>query len=94
MNWPHAPVHWLFEPGTYMVTAGTHNKAHHLNTPERLDFFTNSLLTTATEFDWDLRAWAVLANHYHFIAVSPEKPGNLPKLIGKLHTLTARRLNE
>jgi hypothetical protein len=22
MNWPHAPTHWLFEPGLYMATAG------------------------------------------------------------------------
>ncbi len=24
MNWPHAPAHWLFEPGLYIVTAGTY----------------------------------------------------------------------
>ena len=71
MNWPHAPKHWLFEPGTYMVTAGTFHKLPHLSTPERLDFFGERLFTCSAEFGWQLRAWSVLSNHYHFVAVSP-----------------------
>src|SRR4051794_39877122 len=70
MNWPHAPKHWLFEAGIYMVTAGTYQKSPHLNCPERLDFFLESLFQYAQEFGWSLRAWAVLANHYHFLASS------------------------
>jgi hypothetical protein len=35
LNWPHAPKHWLYEPGIYMVTAGTYQKLPHLNSPER-----------------------------------------------------------
>jgi len=62
MNWPHAPAHWLFEPGLYMVTAGTYQKLPHLNSPPRLDFFVESLFACAAEFHWDLRAWAVLSN--------------------------------
>jgi putative transposase len=80
MNWPHAPTHWLFEPGLYMVRAGTHQKLPHLNTPERLDFFLESLFTHAAEFGWELRAWAVLANHYHFVAASPPDPGNFAEI--------------
>jgi len=93
MNWPHAPQHWLFEQGAYMVTAGTYQKLPQLNTPARLDFFLKSLFTYAEEFGWSLRAWAVLANHYHFIASSPPDPGNLKKFIGKLHMKTAQELN-
>ena len=93
MDWPHAPTHWLFEPGLYMVTGGTHQKLPHLNTPERLDFFLESLFARAAEFGWELRAWAVLANHYHFVAVSPPDPGNLRKFLGKLHMQTAKQIN-
>ena len=63
MNWPHAPAHWLFEPGLYMVTAGTHQKLPHLNTPERLDFFLESLFARAAEFGWELRrgqCWPII----------------------------------
>ena len=93
MNWPHAPTHWLFEPGLYMVTGGTHEKLPHLNAPERLDFFLESLFARAAEFGWELRAWAVLANHYHFVAVSPPEPASLRKFIGKLHMQTAKQIN-
>jgi putative transposase len=93
MNWPHAPAHWLFEPGIYMVTAGTYQKTSHLNTPARLDYFLESLFTYASEFGWSLRAWAVLANHYHFIAISPENPVTLRRFLGKLHMKTAQELN-
>jgi putative transposase len=93
MDWPHAPKHWLFDSGTYMVTAGTYRKQHHLNTPERLDFFLKSLFDCATEFGWELRAWAVLSNHYHFLALSPENPATLRKMLTKLHMTTAKQLN-
>jgi hypothetical protein len=84
MDWPHGPAHWLFEPGLYMVTAGTYQKLPHLNSPLRLDFFLSSLFDSASEFDWDLRAWAVFPNHYHFLAASLTPP-NLRKFLGKLH---------
>ena len=92
MSWPHGPAHWVFEPGLYMVTAGTYRKLPHLSSPERLDFFQQTLFLYATEFAWDLRAWAVLANHYHFIAASSD-PVSLPKFLGKLHGQTAKQLN-
>ncbi len=94
MNWPHAPQHWLFEPGTYMVTAGTYRKQPHLNTSERLDYFVEALFARAAEFGWLLRAWAVLANHYHILATSPADPGTLRRFLGKLHMTTSKRLNE
>ena len=93
MNWPHAPAHWLFEPGLYIVTAGTYEKLPHLSSTLRLDFFAESLFACATEFGWDLRAWAVLANHYHFVGASPSAPETLRRLLGKLHMQTAKQLN-
>src|SRR5437762_10797549 len=44
MNWPHGPTHWLFEPGLYIVTAGTYRKLPHFDSPLRLDFFQESLV--------------------------------------------------
>ena len=96
MNWPHAPKHWLFEPGTYMVTTGTYQKRPHLNTPERRDSFVEALFAGAAEFGWSMReAWAVLPNHYHFIACSPAgDPGTLQRFLGKLHMTTSKHLND
>ena len=93
MNWPHAPKHWLFEPGTYMVTTGTYQKKPHLNTPERRDPF-------LTPFYQRRRIRLVssslgsTSNHYHFIACSPADPGTLQRLLGKLHMTTSKHLND
>jgi putative transposase len=92
-SWPHAPPHWLFTPGTYMVTASTYKKVRLLNTSARLDLVQNCLFEVAAEFGWRLEAWAILANHYHFVARSPDDPRTLRRLIGKLHMLTAKALN-
>ena len=92
-DWPHAPVHRLSEKGAYMVTSGTYRREKILNSPEKLSLFQDCLFDTAKEFGWNLQAWAVMANHFHFVASSPENPENLKMFISKLHTLTAIRFN-
>jgi REP element-mobilizing transposase RayT len=59
-----------FGNGTYFVTAGTYLKAHHFCTPQRLEVLQRGLLTVARDFSWELEAWALFSNHYHFIAHS------------------------
>ncbi len=93
MHWPHAPAHWQFEPGIYMVTAGTYLKVLYLHSPERKDFFQQTLFECAAEFGWRLQAWSILSNHYHFIGRSPEDPATLSHFIGKPHMTTAKEFN-
>jgi putative transposase len=92
-DWPHAPAHRLGEKGAYMVTAGTYDKYPFLNSAVLLDFVLNQLFSCALEFGWQLQAWAVLINHYHFVALSPDDPQNLSLMLGKLHGAIARELN-
>ncbi len=93
-DWPHAPLHRLVEQGAYMVTCGTYLKQHHLNSAEKLTFFRDLLFNCAREFGWELQAWAILSNHYHWVGVSPERPESLRRLASKLHTLSAKQLNQ
>ena len=67
-DWPHAPIHRLGENGTYIVTAGTYRKEHFFRGRERLDYLEANLLRISKEFGWQLEAWAVFSNHYHFVA--------------------------
>ena len=92
-NWPHAPAHRSLIKGTYMVTAATYLKVHHFSTDERLQFLHNTLLAFAQQYHWELQAWAVFANHYHFIAQSPDDPKNLSTFLSHLHVSTAKYLN-
>ena len=77
-----------------MITCGTYEKVHYLNAPEKLDLFRDLFFACIAEAGWDLHAWAILSNHYHFIASSPSDPATLRRMISKLHTLSARDLNE
>ncbi len=92
-DWPHAPLHRFDESGTFMVTAGTYHKAHFLDSDAKLGFAHNTLFAVAEEFGWQLQAWAILSNHYHFVGVSPADATTLRPLIGKLHMLTAKEFN-
>lgn len=93
-DWPHAPTHRFIESGSYMVTAATYQKAHHFRSADRLGHFQNCLLELAGEFGWNLDAWAVFSNHYHWVGTSPESPENLSAFINKLHTTLARFANQ
>ena len=93
--WPHAPLHQLSQNGTCFVTAGTYLKQHHFRGRERLRVLHRGLLTVAGDFGWQLEAWAVFSNHYHFVAHSPpEGAGNLSRMLGKLHEKLAKWVNK
>jgi putative transposase len=96
MPWPHAPAHQLSEAGTYFITAATYLKAHYFHTSARLGFLQRELLTTARNFLWEIEAWAVFSNHYHFVAHSPNDSRgarSLSKMLSALHTRTAEWVN-
>jgi len=95
--WPHAPTHQLSESGTYLVTAGTYLKRHRFRSRERLLVLHRGLLTVARDFGWQLEAWAVFSNHYHFVAQSPaddKGADSLSQMLGLLHEKTAKWVNE
>ena len=96
-DWPHAPPHRLQLGGVYFVTARTAERRHLLADDAMKDWFQAALFELAKEFGWRLEAWAVLANHYHFIAHSPERAedgaGSLRAWVRKLHSLATKELN-
>jgi putative transposase len=92
-NWPHAPIHKISQNGTYMVTSGTYRKEHFLSTPSRKTRFMNLFFELSEKYGWKLQAWAIMSNHYHFIAHSPENPYNLKDFILHLHSLSSTEFN-
>jgi len=94
--WPHAPTHRLSENGAYFVTAATYQKAHHFRGRERVSVLHRGLLTVARDYGWQLEAWAVFSNHYHFVGNSPEPESgaeSLETMLRVLHVKTARWVN-
>ncbi|HVR41398.1 MAG TPA: transposase [Thermoanaerobaculia bacterium] len=90
--WPHAPRHWTVSPGTFMVTGATLHKHPFFDTPSKLDLVLDLLLMFADRYRWSLEAWAILSNHYHFVARSPEE-NSLRELIRDFHSAVGRQLN-
>ena len=92
-DWPHAPPHRLFDLGAYFVTGGTYRKALIFRDPDRLSLLQGQLIATLEEHGWRLQAWAVLANHYHVVAISPGAPETLVAALSKVHACTAAEVN-
>ena len=76
-----------------MVTGATFNKEHFFKQPEDLTLLHDLLLELAEQYEWRLEAWAILANHYHFIAHSPACAKSLGKFVTHFHGSSARKLN-
>ena len=94
--WPHAPTHLLSQAGTYIVTAATYHKLHRFKGAERLRQLQSDLLQLAADFEWDLEAWAVFSNHYHFVGHSPTRAdgaSGLSDFLGELHERAAKWVN-
>lgn len=70
------------------------NKEKFFKKDDELDLVQEALFKIAEHYQWKLEAWAIFANHYHFIARSPIESRNLGKFINHLHSLTARKINE
>jgi putative transposase len=92
-HWPHAPRHSLNEHGAYMVTTGTYHKAHIFHTPDRLTFLESNLLALAPKYGWNLEAWAVFSNHYHFVGYTLAPATTMTEFLTELHANTARDMN-
>jgi putative transposase len=92
--WPHAPPHWTLQGGSYFVTASTFHRQRIFDSTEKLDVVTGTLIDVAKEFGWQLRCWAVFANHYHLFADSPAGSGEtLRILLSELHRRAAIEVN-
>lgn len=97
LPWPHAPLHQLGDGGTFFVTVATYRKEHHFRSRERISVLHRGLLKVAQKYGWNLEAWAVFSNHYHFIARSPVNEPDaktLPDMLSMLHVKTSGWVNK
>src|SRR5437588_2532740 len=92
-DWPHAPLHRLNSNGIYMVTAATLYKQPLFADPTKLTMLEDGLLALAKKYDWQLEAWAIFTNHYHFVGRQRGESASLKKFLKHLHADSARTLN-
>jgi putative transposase len=77
----------------YMVTGAIIHNEHLLAENERKAFVLQTLFERANLLNWNLQAWAVLNNHYHFVGQAPENAITLAKIVRQLHSITAIEIN-
>jgi putative transposase len=93
-RWPHAPSHEVNHPGAYILTASTYHKLHVFDSLQKLELLESTLLRTLEETGWQVQAWAVFPNHYHFVGLSPDSGLGLTKLTQAIHSNSAREVNK
>src|SRR5207253_4119115 len=93
-DWPHAPLHRIGAPGAYFITTGTYRKEHFFHDAQRLDFLRELLFEKALAFGFELQAWALFPNHYHFLVTTPADATPLRAMIAALHKQSASRVNQ
>jgi putative transposase len=89
----HNPPHYFVPNAMYIVTGAILHKQHLLSDNKRKEFVLQTLIQRSDLLGWQLQAWAILNNHYHFIAQAPEDVHTLEKLIRQVHSITAIELN-
>ena len=77
-----------------MVTAGTYLKKHLFGNEESLQYLHDLLLELLAKHKWQLHAWAIFSNHYHFIAnSSAQESVALHVVLREFHSISARWIN-
>jgi putative transposase len=92
-NWPHAPPHKFVPESTYFVTGATYQKVHYFNNEDRLKLLHDTLLNLAQKYKWNMQAWAVFVNHYHFIAFASKDAEPIDVFLKDVHFSTAKEIN-
>jgi putative transposase len=77
-----------------MVTAAILHNQPLLNEDRKKQLVLETLLDRSILLGWELEAWAILNNHYHFIGKAPDNANILSKLTRQVHSITAIQLNK
>ena len=68
----HTPAHLFLDDTPYFITGAVHRKRPLLATPEIKKQLIDLIKEYFDRYNWQLRNWVVLDNHYHLIGKSRE----------------------
>jgi REP element-mobilizing transposase RayT len=92
--YPHNPPHYFVPNAMYMVTGAILHNQYLLKEDRKKGQVLRTLHERSDLLGWQLEAWAILNNHYHFIAQAPKNVLSLSTLIRQIHSITAIQLNK
>lgn len=88
------PPHYFVPNAMYIVTGSLLYKQRLLFDDKRKALVLEILLERAAHWNWDMQAWSVLENHYHFVSQAPQNALTLESLIRQVHSKSAVELNK
>lgn len=88
----HRPPHRYVGGMAHMVTGATIHHAGFLGPPRRKARWLQLVRELCVEMGIEVMAWVCLDNHYHGVTV-PDEARALPRMIGRLHSITATEFN-
>lgn len=88
----HAPPHPATGEGVFLITAANFEHNHILANSSRRTSFETTIFQILKRFDFDVRGWVILPNHYHLLVHTHQfqKAGMMLK---QLHGKTAHEWN-
>lgn len=86
-----SPLHYYIDHSAYFITAATYRHQPLLDDTLK-ECLIELFHATFAEYGWQVDHWVVLNDHYHLLANSHHGKA-LPRIIGKIHNLTAQRIN-
>ena len=88
----HAPPHPFRGAGAYMISAANFEHKNIMETSARRTEFVTLLLNALQKIAYELLAWVVLPNHYHFFA-TVQSLKDVSETLKYLHGTTSHRWN-
>jgi putative transposase len=86
------PMHLYVDDSAYFITASLYQHRRLLNDDIKT-YLVTLMHEVFSQYGWVLNEWVVLDNHYHVLCKS-RKGRDLPKIMGKLHRLSASLIRE
>ncbi|MBU0597737.1 transposase [Patescibacteria group bacterium] len=90
---PFHPPHIYLDNTIYFITARTRDKWKYFNTDRRKLLINNILKSVIKQYDLQLYAWVILANHYHLL-IKIKSNNQLIRFIKSFHGQSAISLNK
>ena len=88
------PPHYFVPNAMYMVTETILHNQQLLDEDRKKQFVLETLFDRSKLLGWELQAWSILNNHYHFICKAPDAANTLSKLVRQVHSISAIQLNQ
>jgi putative transposase len=84
----HAPAHLFLDNRVYFFTGAVYQKKRLLEASSAKEIFVEKLFRFHEKFDWKLKEWSILDNHYHFLSEVTHS-SDMPRMINALHKTSA-----